>query len=291
MLEVGVKYNASEVILYSRDGSKQTYSLGDIRKSDYTNYVDLTSDESLTPLIAFGQSTPDKELSDGTPLTSETGGPLKFIMPQSDAKTANASLCMKDVVAVEVTAVELESWGHTSSDVYSDFLLYKFDFVIKNDTNEWKHTFTVEELEAITSCIERTDYSVLELGTCEGINLWKLVQYVAGDVAGINDPISVTAYAEDGYSKDYLSIFYMEGLENGVLDAAGVRKPIIIAYAIAGYPIVDTEDHEGYTGMAGNCDGPLRFICETNQGASIKYAQKLVITINGSGPIDCGFKG
>ncbi len=291
MLEVGVKYNASEVILYASDGTKQTYSLGDIRANDYVNYADKTNDEALVPLLAFGQSTPDKELSDGTPLTAKTGGPLKFIMPQADAKTANAALCMKDVVAVEVTAIEMESWGHSCSDIYSDFLSYEFDFVIKNDTNEWKHTFTLEELEALTNCVERTEYSVLEIGTCEGINLWKLVQHVAGDVPGINNPISVTGYADDGYSKDFLSIFYMEGLENGVLDAAGVRKPIIIAYAIEGYPIVDTEDHEGYTGMAGNCDGPLRFICETNQGASIKYAQKIVVTIEGSGPIECNFKG
>ena len=109
---------------------------------------------------------------------------------------------------------------------------------------------------------------------------------VAGNVPGIEDPISITAYASNGYKNDLLSLFYKEGFELGVLDANGDRKPLIIAYALNGYPIVDSENHEGYTGIAGNTAGPLRVIAETVQGASVKYFQKLVVTIPGSGPID-----
>ena len=290
MMNVGVNYNAHEVILHARDGSTRTFPLSDIRKSDYINYANKAYDQTLVPLIAFGAGTVHQPLKEGTPLTADSGGPLKFVMPQTDAKTQNAKLCMKDIVSVEVTAIEMESWGHASNDIYSDFLSYEFEFVIKNDTNEWKHTFTLEELEKLEDCVTRNDYSVLDLGTCEGIDIWKLIQHVAGDVPGINDPVSVSGYASDGYAKDFLSIFYLDGLKNGVLDANGNRKPLIIAYAIGGYPLVDSESHEGYTSLTGNAFGPLRYIAETNQGASIKYAQKLVVTIKGSGEIHCNYK-
>ena len=69
-------------------------------------------------------------------------------------------------------------------------------------------------------------------------------------------------------------------------DENGDRKPLILAYAFNGYPLVDSESHEGYTGLAGNTDGPLRVVAETNQGASVKYANKLVVTIPGSGKIN-----
>ena len=49
---------------------------------------------------------------------------------------------------------------------------------------------------------------------------------------------------------------------------------------------MDSESHEGYTGLAGNTAGPLRVIAETNQGASVKYVNKLVVTIPGSGKIN-----
>ena len=49
---------------------------------------------------------------------------------------------------------------------------------------------------------------------------------------------------------------------------------------------MDSESHEGYTGLAGNTAGPLRVIAETNQGASVKYVNNLVVTIPGSGKIN-----
>ena len=66
----------------------------------------------------------------------------------------------------------------------------------------------------------------------------------------------------------------------------GDRKPLIISYAVNGLPLVDSENHEGYTGLAGNSAGPLRVVAETNQGASVKYVTKLVATIPGSGAPD-----
>lgn len=285
MMGVGVNYNAHEVILHARDGSTMTFPLSDIRKKDYKNFADKNCKDPLAPFIAYGQGDVKKALKEGAPLTAESGGPLKFIMPQANDKTQNAKLCIKDIAAVEVTAIEMESWGHASNDIYSDFLSYEFEVVVKNDTNEWSKKLTLRELEEMEDCVTRSDYTVLDLGTCEGIDIWKLVKAVAGDIPGVDNPVAVTGFANDGYSKDFLSIFYEDGVKNGVPDASGNRKPILLCYAIGGYPLVDSEDHEGYTSLVGNAFGPLRFIAETNQGASIKYASKLVVTISGSGEI------
>ena len=78
----------------------------------------------------------------------------------------------------------------------------------------------------------------------------------------------------------------MDGLTTGVAKEAGERKAVLLAYAVNGHPIVDSESHEGYTGLSGNMGGPLRVAAETVQGASVKYVNKVVVTLPGDGPID-----
>ena len=98
---------------------------------------------------------------------------------------------------------------------------------------------------------------------------------------------SVTeALADDGYKNDVLSVVYLEGFQKGVATDSGDRLPVLLCYAINGYPNVDDENHAGYTGLAGNTAGPLRAIVEGTQGASVKYCVKLVVTVPGSDPID-----
>ena len=265
LVNVGLRYNASEVIIYSADGTKSTYKLSDLKAKG----------EEAAPLLAFGSGNVKDVIKVGKPL-SETEGPLKFVSSKGQVKS---------VEKIEITAMELASWDH-SSDVYSEFGDFEFELVVKNDKYEVKKVYKLSELEAMTDLIERTNYSVLDLGTCEGINIWGLIKSVAGNVPGVLDPVSVTGFATDNYSKDFLSIFSMDALEKGIVDATGNRKPIILCYAINGYPLVDTSDHEGYSGLVNNADGPVRFITETNQGASIKYAKKIVVTIKGSDEIN-----
>ena len=213
------------------------------------------------------------------------GGPLKLIVPQESADEVNASLMVKDVTTIEVTANKIDNWSHRMSDVYEEFLDFEFTFTVKNDDSEWSHVFTVDELESLKDIAVRGDYEVLEVGQCEGLVIWEFIQKFAGDIPGINDPVAITIYASDGYKNDLLSVFYKEGFELGVADEEGNRKPILLTYALNGCPLVDSESHEGYTGLAGNTAGPLRVIAEGNQGASVKYASKLVVTIAGEGPI------
>jgi len=293
---IGIKSNAGDVTVYASDGSSSTFSLSKLKKQTYSNHV--TGETGLYAMLAYGTGSVDADTMTGYPLVREkedsgydetignNGGPLKLIIPQENEEDTNASVCVKDVVAVEVSANEIDTWGHRMSDVYSEFLDYEMTLTIKNNDSEWTHNFTVGQLEQLNDLIVRDTYSVLDIGTCEGIDIWKFIQLIGKGVEGIDNPVSVTVYASDGYKNDLLSVFFRDGLINGVSGDTGDPKKLIIAYALNGYPLVDEENHEGYTGLAGNSSGPLRVVAETNQGASVKFFNKLVVTVEGSGPID-----
>lgn len=295
--DIGLKNNAGDVTVYAGDGTSVTFSLSQLKKQSYENYV-TSSQEPLGAILAYGCGKIDSDMMDGKPLVLDesssgydaayenSGGPLRLIMPQESKDAVNAKLCVKNVVAIEVSANDVDTWGHAMSDVYSEFLDYEFTFTVKNDDSEWTQVFTLAQLEALDGIRVRDSFSVLDIGECEGIDIWQFIELIAGKVEGIENPVSVTVYATDGYKNDLLSVFYKDGLENGVEDENGDRKPLILAYAVKGYPFVDSESHEGYTGLAGNAAGPLRVVAETNQGASVKYANKLIVTIPGSGKIN-----
>ena len=282
LTEAGLCNNAGEVTVTSADGTSVTLPLSLLKGVNYTNYA-APEKQPVCALLSYGTGPVDGQ--GGAPLTEETGGPLKLVVPMDGEDAENGELWVENVVSIQVSANQVDTWSHAMSDVYSEFLDDTMTLTIRNDDHEWTRDYTVEQLEAMDNLIVRDDYAVLELGTCEGIDLWGLVLQEAGDVPGIDQPVSVTAYASDGYKNDLLSVFAMDGLEQGVLDPEGQRKKIIIAYAINGAPLVDEESHEGYTGTAGNSSGPLRIIAETVQGASVKYFNKLVVTVPGSGPI------
>lgn len=294
--EIGIKNNAGDVTIYDSEGASQSFSLSQLKKQNYENF--MTENSDLYAMLAFGKGHINNDMMTGLPLVptiedsgydktlDNKGGPLTLILPQEEESHANTSSWINDVVAIEVSANEIEGWGHKMSDVYEEFLDYEMTFSLVNDDSEWSHIFTLEELEMLDEIILRDHYTVLDLGNCEGLDIWKFIQLFAGDVPGIDDPISVTAYASDGYKNDLLSFFYKKGLVEGVSADTGDPKKLIIAYAINGYPLVDDESHEGYTGLARNGSGPLRIVAETNQGASVKHFNKLTVTIPGSGPIE-----
>lgn len=299
LVETGIKSNAGDVMIYTSGGEQYQYPLSTLKKKNYANTVSPEK-EPLMAIVSYGTGASGGDAMDGLPLVpavssagydaayGNDGGPLALVLP---GDTAEASAVIKNVVAIQVTANEIDSWGHRMSDIYNEFLDFEFTLSIKNDDSEWSRTFTVGQLEAMEDLIVRDTYTVLDIGECEGIDIWKWIKRFAGNVPGIDDPVSITVYATDGYKNDLLSVFYKEGFELGIADEDGNRKPLIIAYAVNGLPIVDAESHEGYTGIAGNANGPLRVIAETNQGASVKFASKLVVTVPGSGALDGYIEG
>ncbi|MBQ2697531.1 MAG: molybdopterin-dependent oxidoreductase, partial [Clostridia bacterium] len=282
--EIGIRANAGEVTIHATDGSTTVVPLAKLKGQTFVNYVSPDK-KQLCAMLAYGSGTVDGEITEGTPLTVEDGGPVRLMVPMGAADEVNTSLSVKNVAAIEVSANEVTTWSHSMSDVYSEFLGYEMTLTIRNEANEWSHVFTLAQLESLTDLIVRQDYTVLELGTCEGLDLWKFVKKFAGSVPGIEAPISVTTYAEDGYKNDLLSNVYLEGLEQGVVNDSGERVPVIISYAFNGIPLVDDADHPGYTGLAGNAGGPLRTVVENILGASLKTFNKLVVTIPGSDAI------
>ena len=285
LAEIGLRSNAGDVTITSADGTLVTVPLARLRGNQFVNYA-APEKRPLCAILAYGQGTVDGDAAQGVPLAVGAGGPLKLIVPMGDEGDDNRSLCLDEVVSVEVSANEIDTWGHAISDVYSEFLDDEMVLTLRNEDHEWSHAFTVGQLESLEELVVRADYDVLELGTCEGIDLWEFVKLVAGDAPGLDNPVSVTAYASDGYKNDLLSLFYLDGLERGVPNADGELRPLIIAYAFNGVPLVDSADHEGYTGLAGNTDGPLRIVAEGVQGASVKYFNQLVVTLPGSGPLE-----
>ena len=142
--------------------------------------------------------------------------------------------------------------------------------------------FTVGEIEDNTALVEREDANVVQNFTWEGVNFWRWVKQEAGDVSGIDDPISVTVTAADNFSQEIRGKFGIDGLEKGILDG-GNYVPIILAYGVGGYPLViGDKSHangEGYDATAGNNGGPLRLITHNSQGTSLTYVKKISIVV------------
>lgn len=284
--EIGVNNNAGEVTVYCKDGTSKTYSLISLKKT-YENFVN-SDKKAAAAMLAFGLGDINGDKMQGTPLTD--AGPLMLVVPQESKDSVNKSLCLKNVTAVYVSANEIKNWGHAMSDVYSEYLDYEFTVTFKNDENEASVVYTVAELEAMDEIRVRDNYTVLDMGECEGVDLWKLVLKAAGGKLDLSNPIAVTVVAEDGFSCDLLSKVYMEGLINGVESENGDTRKVILSNAQNGYPLVHDANHEGYTGMAGgaggNAFGPVRTVVETAQGASLKCTNQIVVTLSGSDPIN-----
>jgi len=280
--EIGINNNAGDVTVKCADGTEVTYSLMLLKKS-YENYINGDKDD-VYAMLAYGTGDINGDKMSGTPLATENGGPLMLVVPQETESSVNKSLCAKNVVSIYVDANEITTWGHAMSDVFSEFLDYEFTLSFKNDNNEVKKVLKASELEAMEDIIVRDTYTVLDLGECEGVDIWKLIKKYAGDDIDLSNPVSITAYAEDGYKNDLLANCYLKGFTDGIEGNDGYKR-IILSYACKGYPLVNNENHEGYTGLAKNSDGPLRVVVEGFQGGSIKACNKIVVTLSGEGSL------
>ena len=277
---IGIKNNAADVTIEGASGKSITVPLNRIK-----NKYEFIKGEIEVAMLAFGKRPDDEEgdmtsnefASNGKALTLKDGGPIKFIIPFEDVDSTNAVFFVENVTKVYVAANEIDTWSHSMSDVYSEFLDDTFTMVIKNDTDEIEKVWTLKELEEMKDLIVRDKYFVLNIGDAEGIDIWKLVKKNY-DIKNEN-LVSVIFYAEDGYKNDVLSVVGINALENGV-EFDGEDKKVLLSYAINGYPLVNDENHEGYTGLAKNTDGPMRLIVENVQGASVKKCNKVVVTVS-----------
>lgn len=297
LTEIGLKPNADKVKVICSDDTEYIFDLSEVYKSNYINGQN-TSINNLKMILAYGSaSVENPDIEDGLPLVKSkneadgyveeygnSGGPIRLVVGQIDADDVNSGKILKDVIAIEVSASEMVSWNHSTSPVYQQYLDYELELkVVGEDNSElFKKYYTLEELESMVSLIERENITWVGTQTWEGINMWQFVLNEAASVPGIEDPALVTAFAEDGFSKELRSIFGMDGLQNGIIDGTK-RIPIIIAYAHSGYPLVPSNTSDGYTAMVDNGYGPLRLMTHNNQGACLKNTNKIVVKVGGGG--------
>lgn len=295
--DVGLKPNADKVIVTCSDSTSYTFNLADVLKSDYINGQNGAVN-NLKMILAYGSAAvtnPDAE--DGKPLVQEktaeagydeaysnSGGPIRLVVGQTDADDINSTKILKDVTSIEVTASEMVSWNHSSSAVYQQYLdrTFKLQVVDSSNNTLLDKTYTLAQLEAMSSLVDRENITWVGTQEWEGINLWDLVLQETSSITGIADPTSITAYASDGFSKELRSIFGMDALQNGIKDGEK-RIPIILGYAVNGYPLVPDSASDGYTGLVDNDGGPLRLMTHGNQGACLSDTVKVVVKVGASG--------
>lgn len=297
---VGLKTNADKVKITCRSGKTAEFSLSDVRKEDYINSAAGTKD--LKMILAYGSAdTANTDKEDGLPLVASakdegysaayknSGGPVKLVVGQKTASDKNGTNLLDDVTAIEVTASAMTNWNHSSSEIFKQYLKDKLTLQVVNNENKTllSKDYTIEELEKMTSLVEREEITATSVNTWEGLNMWKFVlqETAKANITGMDKPITVTATAKDGFSKDLLSIFGMDALENGIADG-GRRVPILLAYGMDGYPLASgsksNPNGEGYDSVIGNNGGPIRLMTHNNQGACLQETNKLVIKVNGS---------
>lgn len=311
---IGLKTNADKVIVTTTDDKSVVLTLSELRKK-YVNTV--TGESDLPVLLAYGTGKAgDEDLEDGKPLVKEkedkgyyaeyanNGGPVRLVVGQTGAGDINSGKNTKFVKSVEVTASEMTSWNHNASDVFRQYLTEKVNVqVVDKEGNElFNKDYTVEEIEANTSFVERIVAQTSQINTWEGISFWPFIQQECSGITGIEDPITIDVRANDGYSKNIRADFTLEQLQNGVKDGTEY-KPILLGYGVDGLPLTTGNpkqqtqfpNGEGYDATVGNNGGPIRLVTHGNQGASISCVTSIKITVGEGGapeiPADFTIKG
>lgn len=289
-VDIGLKVNATEIVVGCSDGSQMTFPMAEVMKKDYINGV--TSTGGLKMMLAYGSSDVTKlNIEDGKPLVKQKGdsgydesyynygGPLKLVVGQLNANDMNSSKILKDVTSITVNASELTSWKHDVNPTYEQYLdTNSYNLRVLNTAGQelTSKTYTLRQLEAMNSLIVRDDYTWIGTHENEGLDLWRFIQQEAGSISGITNPITVKVASSDGFSKELISAFSLDELKNGIKNGTE-RKAIIMAYADNGYPLVPNTASVGYT--SGNGDGPLRLITQNNQGACLKDIRTIEVVV------------
>jgi len=290
-VDVGLQSNASEVVFTAGDGYSITLPLEDIMKADYINSV--SNENNLKVILAYGSSSiNNSNIEDGKPLVQDkssvgydeaynnSGGPVALIVGQKSSDDINSSKILKDVVKITVNASETSKWKHDMSPIYSQYLDSSTLEITGTALNESK-IFTLRELEAMDDIIIRDSYTYIGEHQHEGLDIWRLITEKVGLKPGA-EPTVVKVVASDGFSRDILSVFGKDALENGIADGLE-RKKIMLSYAGDGNPLVTDTSSEGYT--SGNEGGPLRMITHLNQGSCLKNVVQIIVDGNVSSQV------
>lgn len=267
--EVGLTAGADQVTFVAEDGYRRTFSLEEIASSDYLNEV--SGQANLKVMLAYGKDetplVPDEDSQGFVAGIDNSGGPLRLVVGQTEPGDQNSSKSVRNVVAIEVTAAEGDSWKHNVG-VYTQYLDQPVLRVTGSQVKE-PRTFSLRQLQALDQHIIRDVYSAE--AEVEGVILWNLIRDVVGLAEGVEIPSSIRVHAGPGYNQLQVTKDVMEGMIN----SRGERKDIVLGYALDGYPLVPHAHSEGY--VNNNEYGPLRLYVEENESMWTKWTDCIIV--------------
>ena len=209
----------------------------------------------------------------GTPLTTANGGYMRLVI--NGGTTAQ---CITNVTEISVTAAEIDGWTHS----FGNYLQYATNTLELSGSNlSSSKTYTVAEIEAMSSIVVKDMYQMGGTLCIEGVDLYKLLNGI-GFASGLATS-DITVYSSDGYATSFTGTDLQKGV-NG--------KPILVAYGQGttmtnGLPLVANETDAGFDPNIGNAYGPLRLVVNDNTGWCSKWITKIVVgqaTITPPGP-------
>lgn len=287
------------VQMIAKDGYAIFFTLDNVKK-DYARFSEKGAttplENDLPMLIAFG--------ANGLPLVGPTalqpvttrfdesmgydesvdniGGPMRLVVGMNRSTEFNAPNCAKWLAAivvgdageyryeratqeVELPKITMEGdWTH--GDMYPDFT------IAITGTEAKEATLSLKDLEALQSGVIR-DYYAASAGRSvyEGIDLKALVSAYLKD--GLSRPSAITLIAGDGYEKSLPISWVYDGIKS--MYQPGQTRPVLLAYAIDGAPLVMDEQDAAYNGA--NAFGPVRLVVENTISAWVKNVVTIVI--------------
>lgn len=269
--EIGFKAGAAGVKIIASDGWSKTFTLEELAKTDYINQESSAGD--LKVMLAYGCNekplVPEDSSGGYDADAKNSGGPLWFIIGQTQAGDVNNSKCIKNVAEIEIEGATTESWKHDSG-LYVQYLDQPVLRVMGSQVAA-PRTFTLREIEALDAQIVRDSYTGDGNHELEGVNLWQLINEVVGLQAGVTDP-SIRVFSGQSYNQVLKNL---EQVKSGVVNSQGLTKDIILAYAQDGYPLVPDVSSPGYDNN--NAYGPLRLIIEENKSMWVKNTDCIVV--------------
>ncbi|MGE5458872.1 MAG: hypothetical protein ACM3NJ_00320, partial [Methanobacterium sp.] len=259
--KLGLKMETDRIEVSSRNGTVVSFTLDELQSSQ------------LKVMLAYGKN--NKPLVPGLQdqgydaSVANWGGPIYL------AVNGDAERCLEQVVQVKVIAKATERWKHDHAP-YDACLDTSFLRICGTAMGQ-AQIYSLGELEAMDDGIVREYLVASEVrGYYEGLNLKNLLQ-----TAGIADmPAKITVCSPDASGNVFAKPVAVEDVWSGISSTTqnGAIKPVLLAYAKDGYPLVDSiEPDAGYVAEADNTFGPLRLIVENSKPLCVKYVAGIMV--------------
>jgi|GEM_PF-2154306 len=301
MLSEGLDLSAPDstpVKFISKDGYTIPMTLGEVRggRNRYSARGGELEETGLPAIAAFASDgealvgpvgrqsvyTQFDEESGYIEAADNVGGPLRLIIGQDSEWEFNAPSCSKWLAAIVV--------GDAGGYVYSRGTDAALDTSEPDRTGDWTHKgaqadyrlkitgseasaeayLSLAEIEAMPAIRE---YYAASAGrnAYEGTALKTLVSLYLKP--GIAAPAKVTVRAADGYEKAIDPSALINGMES--FYQPGKHRDLLLAWAVDGSPLVESEQSEGYDGA--NAFGPIRLVAENTISMWVKNVSEIII--------------